>query len=66
MTESKTAGCEAATPAVESSKETNQTVAIFQLREARSKQNFWDEFMVVIFFVPPFLILDNSALILSG
>jgi hypothetical protein len=38
--ESKTASCEAVTPAVEWSKGTNKIVAKIQLREARSEQNF--------------------------
>jgi hypothetical protein len=55
MTESKTAGCEAATPAVEGSKETNQIVSKIHLQKARSKLAWEKKCWMSLFFRASFL-----------
>jgi hypothetical protein len=63
IAESKTAGYGAAACGCKS-KRTNGIVAKFHSREARSEQKIEMSWWLP-FFVPPFLILDDSARILS-
>ena len=49
---------------LDASKETNQIVATFHLREARSIGQVWRCSWLSLLVVPPFLILDDIARIL--
>jgi len=52
--ESKTAGCETATPAVECQMERIKSLLKFQLREARSNGQLGKSEILSFSFVPPF------------